>query len=341
MAVYNGQSYLREALDSLLAQTFTDFELVVVDDASTDETPAILRAYAQRDPRFVLLRNESNLRLPASLNRGLAVCRALLVARADGDDFYEPDRLEKQFRFLREHNPVGVVSCYYRTMDSGGCQLDLKKLPVTDATIKFKLLWESPLCHPGAVFRRDAVQGVGGYDDSYPVAQDYDLWARLRDKTDFGNLPQPLMKLRIHGASSSAVRGSDQSRLSVGVSRRLFSEYLGRQLGEDETAALKYLLCAYTAVAHNELNTALFLLDDLIAKASRREDSSTWRWARQQIAAALLKQSHFQTYSDPSNSFGLLKKAIGVFTPCLASRPAIEQVLRLVLAKSRLRRPRP
>jgi glycosyltransferase involved in cell wall biosynthesis len=341
MAVYNGQQYLHEALDSLLAQTFNDFELVVVDDASRDETPSILRAHGQRDSRFVLLRNDSNLRLPASLNRGLAVCRAPLVARADGDDFYEPDRLEKQFRFLREHNRVGVVSCYYRTMDSGGCRLDLKKLPVTDATIRFKLLWESPLCHAGAAFRRDAVQGIGGYDDSYPVAQDYDLWARLRDKAEFGNLPQPLMKVRIHGASSSAVRGSDQSRLSVGVSRRLFSDYLDRQLDESEAAALKCLLCAYTPAAHNELNAALRLLDDLIAKASRWEDSSTWRWARQQIATAMLKQSYFRTYSDPSTSFRLLKKAIGVFTPSLISRPAMEQVLRLVLAKGRLRRPQP
>jgi glycosyltransferase involved in cell wall biosynthesis len=340
MAVYNCALYLPAALDSILSQTFTDFELVAVDDASTDETPSILRAYAQRDQRLLLLRNDSNLKLSTSLNRGLAVCRAPFVARADGDDLYAPNRLEKQFRFLREHNRAGVVSCYYRTMDSGGHTLDLKKLPVTDATIKFKLLWESPLCHSGTVFRRDAVQGVGGYDNSHPVAQDYDLWARLRDKTEFGNLPQPLMKVRIHGASSSAVRGSDQSRLSVGISRRLFSDYLDRQLSENEAAALKYLLCSYTAVGPNELNAALRLLDDVIAEASHREDSSTWRWARREIAAALLKQSHFRTYSDPSNSFRLLKRAIGVFTPSLISRPAMEQTLRLVLAKSHLRRPR-
>ena len=341
MAVYNCAAYLPAALDSVLAQTFGDFELVVVDDASTDETASILRAYVQRDARFVLLRNDSNLKLPTSLNRGLAACRAPLVARADGDDLYEPARLEKQFGFLREHSRAGVVSCYYRTMDSGGQRLEAKKLPVTDSTIKFNLLWESALCHPAAMYRRDTVQSIGGYDTTYPTAQDYDLWARLRDLTEFANLPEPLITLRIHAASSSALRGSEQSRLACGVSKRLLTRYLGRALTDDEAAALRSLLCAYDSLGPDKLHAALGLLDELLCQARARESTATLQWAKRTIASSLLKEAYYRTYQDPRGSWKLLRKTAEVSLRQAICLPAALQVLRLLVAKRRKRTPLP
>ena len=340
MAVYNGQLFLREALDSILTQTFTNFELVIVDDASTDETPVIVEAYARRDHRLVVLRNERNLKLAASLNRGLAVCRAPLVARADGDDLYHHGRLEKQWGFLEEHPGIGVVSCCFNRISAEGKFLDFQELPVEDGAIKFRMLWESSLSHAGVLYRQLVVREAGGYDESYATAQDYDLWARLMDRTAFANLAEPLLTVRLHGASSSTVRGAEQSRLAGGVSKRLLSRYLGKPLGDHEATALRTLLCAYEPVSADELSPALKLLDELLCRAGERENPGTLRWARRAICAALLKQAYYRTYRDAAGSWELLRKTARVSALRVFSLAVSVQMLRLLAARCRREAPR-
>ena len=341
MAVYNGVPYLGAALDSILAQTRSDFELVIVDDGSTDDTPAMLRIYAIRDSRVVLLRNAQNLRLPASLNVGLAACRAPLVARADGDDYYPPTRLEKQWNFLERHPRVGVVSGYSDRLNEHERLLGLQKLPVDNGAIKFNLLWESSVCHPATMYRREVIQSVGGYDTAYPTAQDYDLWARLRDLTEFANLPEPLITIRIHAASSSIRRGAEQSRLACGISKRLLTRYLGKALADDDVAGLRNVLCAYAAPSKDELHTGLRLLDDLLCQARLRESPATLCWAKRAIAVSLIKQAHYRTYADPGGSWKLLQTASKVSMRRAVWLPVTLQVLRLLLAKYRTRSPLP
>ena len=337
MAVYNCAPYLSAALDSVLAQTFSNFEVVIVDDASTDDTPAILRSYAQRDLRLVLLRNAQNSKLSASLNTGLLVCRAPLVARADGDDLYPPTRLEKQVRFLERHPSVGVVSGYFDRVGDHERLLGRQELPINNDAIRFNLLWESSVCHAAAMYRHEIIQSVGGYDAAFSTAQDYDLWARLCDLTEFANLPESLMTVRIHAASSSAQRGKEQSRLALSVSRRMLTRYLGRALAEDEAAVLRSLLCAYASLGKDELHTALGLLDELLRHAKGRESTATLRWARRAIAASLVKQAYYRTYEDPAGSWKLLQKASEMSLHPAFCLPVAVQVLRLVLAKYRKR----
>jgi glycosyltransferase involved in cell wall biosynthesis len=331
MAVYNCAPYLGAALDGVLGQTLCDFELVIVDDASTDDTPAILRTYAQRDPRLVPLRNAQNSKLPASLNVGLAACRAPLVARADGDDLYPPTRLEKQFRFLDRHPSVGVVSGYFDRLGEQERFLGLQKLPVGNEAIKFNLLWESSVCHAAAMYRREIIQSVGGYDTGYPTAQDYDLWARLRDRTEFANLPEKMMTWRVHRSSSSALRGTAGANLAAAISQRLMSAYFERPL-LGEARSLRALLCAYGAINTVELPAALRLLDELLKIAGARELPATLRWARAAIAVSLLKQARYRTYVDPRNSSKLMWKAVALHKPLLCSNQFFLQTLRLALA---------
>jgi glycosyltransferase involved in cell wall biosynthesis len=231
MAVRNEEHYVDGAVESLLAQTLADFELVVVDDASTDATPALLEAWARRDTRVVVIRSEERLWTAAALNLGLARCRAPLVARADGDDLYAPERLELQVQFLDGHPEVGVVSCAYHRMDPNGEVFDTKRPPVSDAVIRLRSLFMNSLLHPGVIFRADVVRAVGGYDPAYWTAQDADLWARLLPHTRFANLPEPLVTYRVHDRSTMRSRGAAGQSLSRSIPRRLLSAYLGRELG--------------------------------------------------------------------------------------------------------------
>ena len=290
MAVHDGERYLAEALDSVLSQTLADFEAVVVDDASTDGTAAILDAYARRDPRLVVLRNEENRKLAASLNRGLAACRAPLVARADADDVNLPDRLERQAAFLDAHPEVGVLGCAFHTMTPDGRYGGTKRYVTDHATIRARQLFASSLLHPGVMFRADVVRAVGGYDEAYWTAQDSDLWTRLRDRTRFANLPDPLVRYRTHGESILNTRGGAGRRLSVSVPGRALSEFLRRPLGDDEAEAAVTLYRGSPAMGSEEVLRGLPLLMEVLDRVDKTEPAAAARFVRREAASSVLRQ---------------------------------------------------
>lgn len=290
MAVHNGERYLAEALDSVLAQTLADFEAVVVDDGSTDGSTAILDDYARRDRRLVVLRNDENRNLAAALNRGLAACRAPLVARADADDVNRPDRLARQVAFLDAHPEVGVVGCAFHTMTPDGRRQGTKRYPTDHATIRARLLFANSFLHPGVVFRADVVRAVGGYDEAYWTAQDSDLWTRLRDRTRFANLPDPLVHYRTHGGSILNTRGGAGRRLSVGIPGRALSGLLGRPLSGDEVAAVVALYRGSRALGSDEVRRGLPLLREVLDRVGRTEPARAARSVRREAAASILRQ---------------------------------------------------
>lgn len=329
MAVYNGARWLPETMDCLLRQTFRDFELVIVDDASTDTTPAVLDQYAKRDGRVVVLRNEQNLKLAGSLNRGLRACRAPWIARSDADDLYDLQRLEKQVAFLREHPEVDVVSAWYHKMRENGELIDTCRLPVSDREMKFTLLWESPLCHAVSVYRRELVLAQGGYDETYWTAQDYELWSRLAGVATFANVPEPLMKVRYHEKSTIATRGEKGARLGGGVSRRLLTRYMNRPLSEEEAVVLKRFLCAYGTLDADEYDPACRLVNLLIRAAMDRESPEFLPWVRARCASAALKHSEMLSYTDPDRSLRLLKRAMDLSPSVLWRGDGVRQMGRL------------
>ncbi|MFM8322677.1 MAG: glycosyltransferase [Chloroflexota bacterium] len=200
---YNAARTLPQTLDSLLRQTLADFEIVAVNDGSTDETPALLRAWAAREPRLRLLDLPHGGIIPA-LNAGLAACRAPYVARLDADDLCEPQRLELQAAFLDRRPEVDVVSCRVRgfppqdVREGFAIYLEWLNGLLTDAEIRRELFVESPLPHPSVTFRRAAVLDVGGYQE-HGWAEDYDLWLRLALRgCRFAKLPETLLAWREH-----------------------------------------------------------------------------------------------------------------------------------------------
>lgn len=197
LPVRNEQRYLPAALDSLFRQTLTSWELVAVDDGSTDGTPEILAEAARRDPRVRVLRSGERGLVPA-LNLGLKACRSFLVARMDGDDVCHPRRLELQEVFLSENPAIGLVACGFRHIPRTGLGKGMlayeqwqNSLTSHDHILR-DLFVESPFVHPSVMFRRDVVLSMGGYRDT-GWAEDYDLWLRLAAAgIRFSRLPQTL-----------------------------------------------------------------------------------------------------------------------------------------------------
>jgi glycosyltransferase involved in cell wall biosynthesis len=197
MPVRNEERYLPAALRSIAAQTLADWELVAVDDGSTDATPAILAEAAGRDPRIRVLRPAERGLVPA-LNAGLAACRGDLVARMDGDDIAHPRRLAEQSAFLAAEPQVGLVATVFRHFPRNGLRVGMLAYEAwqnalsTHEAVLADLFVESPFVHPSVMFRREAVLAVGGYRD-LGWAEDYDLWLRLAAAgVRFARLPQAL-----------------------------------------------------------------------------------------------------------------------------------------------------
>ena len=214
MSVYNAERYVREAVESILAQTFTDFEFIIFDDGSTDRSTLILRELAARDPR-IRLTVRPNKGLTKTLNEALVLARGELVARMDCDDVALPERLATQVEFLRRHDDVVCAGGYWQLIDGAGRLLTTIRPPTDDAEMQQLLLkGHSPLCHPLATFRREAVMKLGGYDETFTTAQDVDLWLRLGEVGKLSNVPEVLLKFRLHESSVSETRRLEQRRLS-------------------------------------------------------------------------------------------------------------------------------
>ena len=214
MCVYNGEAHVREALESILEQTFTNLEFVIVDDGSTDSTLKILTEYAERDSRIVLIRNEENLGLERSLNKGLAACQGEYFARQDADDVSLPNRLQLQTHFLDTHPEVGALGTAVELIDEQGASLRENYLPVDHESIQARLMLTNSLHHSTLIARRSLMKELGGYDISCRYAEDYDLWWRMSRHSRLATLPVILLRRRMDNSPriSKLYRGEQLQR---------------------------------------------------------------------------------------------------------------------------------
>ena len=224
MAVYNGERYLAEAVESIQAQTFTAFEFIIVDDASTDSTPDILRRYALKDNRITILTNEVNKERSISRNRAIEQARSELIAVMDADDVSLPDRLEKQVAFMREHNEVAVCGGAFASCDDPN---EIWWPPTGHETIRARLLFVSCIAHPTVIYRKAAIcVYANGYDASMPLAEDYDLWNRLSAVAGvrFANIPEPLLLYR----GNNTAKNPQTSRRLIAAAKKVQQAALAR-----------------------------------------------------------------------------------------------------------------
>jgi glycosyltransferase involved in cell wall biosynthesis len=238
MAVYNGERYLRQAVRSVLDQTLTDFEFVIIDDGSTDATPAVLGSFTDR--RIAVHRNERNLGLARSLNLGLRITEAPLVARLDADDVAEPDRLEVQHRFLLEHPEVALVGSRYRQLDASGALGGVETLPDDWLDVRWALLFYCPFVHSAVMFRTAVIPGlVGLYDETLSYSTDFELWWRVARRYPAFNLRECLVQFRAHSSSMTATYG-DRTKEGYRMRGRAVAALLGWPALDDRERSTRY-----------------------------------------------------------------------------------------------------
>ncbi len=214
MSVYNAEPYLAAAIESILNQTFRDFEFIIIDDGSTDSSLKTLQKYAAQDQRIRLTSRE-NRGIPQTRNEILAQSQGEFIAVMDADDIALPDRFAQQVEFLTQHPDVVCVGGGFDMIDEKGRYLTSLTVPTDDATIqKLALAGHCSICHPTAMMRRTALQQVSGYDEAFRQTLDLDLWLRLGEIGQLANLPQPLLRYRLHAQSVSGQRREQQRQSS-------------------------------------------------------------------------------------------------------------------------------
>ena len=237
MSVYNGEKYLREAVNSILAQSFTNFEFIIVDDGSADNTAAILDSYT--DVRIIRKKNEQNTGLAFSLNKAISTARGDFIARMDADDFSMPGRLEMQFNYLTQNPQVAVVGSDFVSIDEAGRRLGRSAHVTTPGQVRWRLLFGNAVAHPTVMFRKSLFEKGFRYDENMQASQDYDLWFRISEEHAITNLPEELLLYRRHTGRVSIKKNELQRRLELNVMRRAVASQLGNELPDETLAQLQ------------------------------------------------------------------------------------------------------
>src|SRR3990167_8047602 len=221
MSVYNGTPFLEEAVESILKQTYKNFEFIIVDDASTDETWKYLKFL--NDQRIKLLKNTKNLGLAASLNIALRQAKGDYIARMDADDVSLPRRLETQLEFLEKNHDIDMCGSYVSVIDEGGKIIGRIKKPLTDSKIKKELFWLTPLLHPTWFVKKEVFRRLKGYDERWDYVEDFEFVIRAKD-FKMANIPKNLLLFRSRAERRSQARIEKIYKKSLLLRIKIFKE---------------------------------------------------------------------------------------------------------------------
>jgi glycosyltransferase involved in cell wall biosynthesis len=222
MPVYNPGGFLREAIDSVLAQSYPAFELIAIDDGSSDGSYELLQAYAARDARVRVFRQPRNLGIVAARNRAFREARAdaRYFAILDSDDVALPDRLERQVAFLEAHPDHALVGGHTWVIDEHSKPVGIRRYPTDYAQICSVITRYNPIAQPAVMLRRSVVDALGGYDEAFPRCQDYELWLRVAARHPIANLDVPVIRYRVSQTQGKRTHLRQTLALTLALQRR-------------------------------------------------------------------------------------------------------------------------
>ena len=240
MGVYNGSHYLKESIDSILNQTFTDFEFIIIDDGSTDNSWSILTEYTEKDSRIKLHKNKTNIGLTKSLNKGLKLAKGKYIARQDVDDISLATRFEKQLNFLQKHPKIVLASCDIELIDAEGFSIGKHERHCEPDLVSWYLLFYNRLGgHSQVMFRRSPVLNIGGYCETYRYSQDYELWCRLTKIDKIAIIPEILLQQRFHDQQISKVKSIKQENFAWLQIKHNIQQLINEEISLEEAKDLQ------------------------------------------------------------------------------------------------------
>lgn len=264
MSVFNSEKYLKEAIESILNQTFTNFEFLIINDGSNDDSRNIILSFS--DPRIVLIDNENNIGLTRSLNKGIESARGKYIARMDADDISMPTRLEKQVNFLNENLQIGLLGTWFEYFPGG----PVIKPPCKHEEIYAQLFKNNPVAHPSVMLRRSVlIENKCLYNNKFKKAQDYELWSRLIEKTRVANLPEVLLLYRVHQGQISNFANDEQLLVDTEVKVKLYSRLLDYQIDPKFTECLIKLNNSSSKLSNDEFVTLKTVFDKAFNTAKK------------------------------------------------------------------------
>jgi glycosyltransferase involved in cell wall biosynthesis len=242
LSVYNGEPYIQEAIDSILVQSFTDFELIIIDDKSTDDSLRIIKN--NTDKRIICIENHKNLGLVANLKNGVEIAKGKYIARMDADDKCLINRFEKQIYFLENNPDVSILGSSVIFFDKNGYE-SIGYQPINHDQIKCELLYSFTMLHPSVMMRKERLYEFGlNYDINYIYGEDHDLWVRAIRHVNFANIYEPLLKMREHDTKLTRTYTTKYQEYSNGIRKRQLDE-LGVLYTVEELIIFNKVSCSH------------------------------------------------------------------------------------------------
>jgi glycosyltransferase involved in cell wall biosynthesis len=261
MPVYNAEKYLNEAIESILNQTFKDFEFIIVNDGSTDNSLNIIEKYKNQDDRIKVI-NRENRGLIYSLNEAIMKSSGIYIARMDSDDISLPTRFEEQVNILEQNKEVEVVGCHYNIIDNSGNIRKQHRVPLSTEDIFFNLFYSTPFAHPSVMIKKEILIN-NLYSDNIETSavEDYELWTRIYNKNNFFNIDKCLFSYRIYGESFSDTKKKKMYKSGMIVSKHFFKKnynYL-KELLKNKYAS-EYFFRMLSILFNSNISKKLFFL---------------------------------------------------------------------------------
>lgn len=320
MSVYNTkEEYLREAIDSILNQTFTAYEFIIIDDCCNHDTKEILESY--HDDRIILVKNEENIGLTASLNIGLDLAKGKYIARMDSDDISMPDRLRDQYQYMEKHADVDILGGWFKA----GNKIEKSLGRVSKERRRVRMLFENAgVCHSAAFIRKDFLEENNlNYDINMKKAQDYDLWSRCLDVGRMEVLPKIVLEYRVHNDQIS-IRNSSEQNYYIKLIRKsrlnkIYSDYTERELEQ-------FLNMDNEILSSKELDEFFMT----ILKKNKENNFFNNKILKYELSKEWLKIIFGKYHRKNKREFFWMKRTLVMFSPVFWSYFLFNQVLRRI-----------
>ena len=268
MPVFNSEQFVAEAIESILNQTFKDFEFLILDDTSTDKSFRIIKDFEQQDSRIKVYQNEKNLGVVESRNKLISLSKGKYIAWLDSDDIALKNRFEKQINFLEAHPEIGMAGAFPIIIDENGNKIRKWWFETDPQKLKIELFFHSPFLSSSVVIRKSALPR-NCYDSKFPVAEDFDLYSKISENSDIANIPEILVKYRINSKGLSKSNTEKMEQLSVQVIKE-HAERLGIELEENTIKNLRKAKTALKIAPEEvvEIEESMILLKNLLLNKS-------------------------------------------------------------------------